>query len=170
VCSSLLVLSLFSGCSSSGGSEAGGVDAGSDGAGKDVADATPDTAGSDGFVATDGGGASFSAVLAIFGARCVRCHDPAHPIVLETPTYVEMPLTPDTAYAALVGQPAHETCGGTRVTPGDPSQSYLYHKVTDDPPCDGKRMPHPGMLSQVPPLPQSEIDVIAGWIRAGAPP
>jgi hypothetical protein len=158
ICSCPMLLSLVGGCSS-------GAAATPDAAGIDGSDATVATDG-----ATDAGGAAFSAVLAIFAARCVRCHDPAHPFVPETSTYVEMPLTPDAAYAALVGQAAHETCGGTRVTPGDPARSYLYHKVTDDPPCDGTRMPHPGMLVQVAPLLPSEIDVIASWIRAGAPP
>ena len=184
ICSCPMPLSFVAGCSSGGPVDARAGDAGMDTTRMDAADATPDAAGVDGSDATDAtaptdatidgvadaGGAPFSAVLAIFAARCVRCHDPAHPVVLEAPTYVEMPLTPDAAYAALVGQAAHETCGGTRVTPGDPSRSYLYRKVTDDPPCDGKRMPHPGMLAQVPPLPPSEIDVIASWIRAGAQP
>jgi len=117
----------------------------------------------------DGGGQSFAAVQAIFAAaNCARCHDPAHPVVPEAPTFVALPLTADAAYGALVGQPAHETCGGTLVTPGDPGASYLYHKLTDDPPCEGKRMPHPGMLFSRPPLADADLATIAAWIRDGA--
>ena len=81
-----------------------------------------------------------------------------------------MPLTPATAYAALVNKPASEICGGMGVTPGDASRSYLYHEVTDATPCDGKRMPHPGMLASGPPLPDQDIATIAAWINAGAKP
>jgi hypothetical protein len=115
------------------------------------------------------GGQAFAAVQAIFiAANCARCHDPAHPVVLEAPTFVALPLTADAAYGALVGQPAHETCGGTLVTPGNPAASYLYHKLTDDPPCEGKRMPHPGALASRPPLADADLATIAAWIRGGA--
>lgn len=114
------------------------------------------------------GGQSFAAVQAIFDAAgCVGCHDPAHPFVPETPTFVALALTPD-PYGALVGQPAHEACGGTLVVPGDPAASYLYHKLTDDPPCEGVRMPHRGMLASRPPLADADIATVAAWIRDGA--
>jgi len=148
------------GSSGSGGATgSGGHDAGSDAT-------TSDTAADIGHDAE--GSASFTAVLAIFAERCVRCHDPAHPFVLEAPTFVDTPLTPALAYDALVGKPAHETCGGTLVKPGDPAQSYLFHKVNDPTPCDGKRMPHPGMLAVTNPLPAAQLDTIAAWIRGGA--
>lgn len=115
------------------------------------------------------GGQAFAAVQAIFAAaNCARCHDPAHPVVPEAPTFVALPLTADAAYGALVGRPAHEACGGTLVTPGNPAASYLYHKLTDDPPCEGKRMPHPGALASRPPLADAHLATIAGWIRDGA--
>jgi hypothetical protein len=78
-------------------------------------------------------------------------------------------LTPDAAYGALVGQPAHETCGGTLVVPGDTAASYLYHKIADATPCEGTRMPHPRMIV-TPPLSDGEIATVATWINAGAPP
>jgi hypothetical protein len=117
----------------------------------------------------DGGVSSFAAVQEILASSCARCHDPAHPIVPETQTYIAMDLTAKDAYAALVRKPATETCGGTLVTPGDPTKSYLYAKITQDTPCDGERMPHQGML-RTPPLPDDQIATIAAWISGGAKP
>jgi len=112
--------------------------------------------------------AAFNAVQVILAANCTRCHDPAHPFVPETQTFVALPLTPGGAYAALVSKTAHETCGGVLVVPGDPAKSYLYHKVADDKPCDGERMPHSGMLGGTKPLSPADIETIATWIRGGA--
>jgi hypothetical protein len=114
-------------------------------------------------------GVAFAAVQAIFAERCVRCHDPAHPFVPESPTFVALPLTPASARGALVDQPAHETCGGVLVTPGSPEKSYLFHKLTDEMPCDGVRMPHGGMLRPQP-LPPADVATVAAWIRGGALP
>jgi hypothetical protein len=115
-----------------------------------------------------GGAMAFAPVQAILDQYCVRCHDPAHPNVLETQTYVEMPLVASAAYAALVGVAAHETCGGTRVVAGDPEHSYLYRKVVDAQPCDGERMPHQGMLANTPPLSAADTATIRAWIAGGA--
>jgi hypothetical protein len=87
--------------------------------------------------------------------------------VPETTTYVMMDLTANDAYGALVGKAATETCGGVLVTPGDPSHSYLYAKITEDTPCFGERMPHSGML-RTPPLAADQIAVFEAWIRGGA--
>jgi hypothetical protein len=108
-------------------------------------------------------------VQPILAASCVRCHDPAHPFVPETQTYVAMNLTAAGAYAALVGKNATEVCGGKLVTPGDPTKSYLYAKITEDTPCNGTRMPHQGMIL-TPPLPADQIATIESWIRDGARP
>jgi hypothetical protein len=126
-----------------------------------------DGPGADRSVADAGTSAAFAAVQAIFALRCVRCHDPAHPFVPESPTFVQLPLTPDAAYEALVGRPAHEACGGVLVTPTDPGRSYLFHKVNDQVPCEGLRMPHGGMLRPQP-LPAAEIAAINTWIHGGA--
>ena len=115
-----------------------------------------------------GGAVPFAPVQAILDQYCVRCHDPAHPNVPETQTYVEMPLVASASYAALVGVAAHETCGGTRVVAGDPEHSYLYRKVVDAQPCDGERMPHQGMIANTPPLPAADIATIRAWIAGGA--
>lgn len=79
-----------------------------------------------------------------------------------------MPLVAGASYAALVNVAALETCGGKRVVPGDPEHSYLYRKVVDQPPCDGERMPHPGMLANSQPLPDPAIATIRTWIAGGA--
>jgi hypothetical protein len=131
---------------------------------------TGGTGGSGGATGGSGGGlSSFAAVQQILAASCVRCHDPAHPVVPESQTYVAMDLTAAHARAALVNKNATETCGGVLVTPGDPSKSYLYAKLTQDTPCNGERMPHQGML-RTPPLPADQIAVFETWIRDGAKP
>ncbi|HVZ75638.1 MAG TPA: hypothetical protein VHJ20_24865 [Polyangia bacterium] len=131
--------------------------------------ASPDGGGGTGGTSDAGTFSSFADVQSILAASCVRCHDPAHPLVPETETYVAMNLTASGAYAALVGKPATETCGGTLVTSGNPAKSYLYAKITQDTPCDGERMPHQGMI-RTPPLPDDQIAVFESWIRGGAKP
>jgi hypothetical protein len=130
--------------------------------------ASPDASGTAG-APGDSGATSFAAVQEILAASCVRCHDPAHPVVPETQTFVAMDLTAAHARAALVNKNATETCGGVLVTPSDPSKSYLYAKLTQDTPCDGERMPHQGMI-RTPPLPADQIAVFETWIRDGAKP
>jgi hypothetical protein len=111
-----------------------------------------------------------AAVQAIFAAHCTYCHDPAHPVVPETPTFVALSLTERDAYRALVNQPAHELCGGVLVVPGDTAASYLYAKVTQAAPCEGDRMPHRTYTetTPTPPLPDDQIATIATWNQAGA--
>ena len=113
-----------------------------------------------------GGGVPYSAVQAIFDAHCITCHDatkvglPANPAV---------PLTSDVSYSTLVGMPAMETCGGTRVVPGNSANSYLYHKVADATPCSGSQMPRPFEAGPTVPLSAADIATIKGWIDEGAP-
>ncbi|HEY7373063.1 MAG TPA: hypothetical protein VIF57_12940 [Polyangia bacterium] len=124
------------------------------------------TGGSGGGAGAGGGG--FAAVLDVFAARCTICHDGTKQAVM--PLYPQLSLTAGDAYAALVGKPADETCGGTRVVPGDPVASYLMQKLTQDPPCDGLHMPRPFEIIAPPPLTTAELAAISGWISAGAPP
>jgi hypothetical protein len=113
--------------------------------------------------------AEFAAVQEIFASSCVHCHDPAHPMPLETVAYPAMDLTEQGAYRALVNKSAIATCGGILVTPGNPGASYLYAKITQDKPCNGERMPHQGNLA-TPPLRADQIATIDVWIRDGANP
>jgi hypothetical protein len=50
-----------------------------------------------------------------------------------------------------------------RVAPGDPSNSYLYRKITGAG-ITGERMP-----LQMPPLSDDKIRLVRDWIRRGAP-
>jgi hypothetical protein len=113
--------------------------------------------------------AAFTAVQAIFDQYCITCHDASLPIRPEGGSYPALPLTADASYAALVGKSALETCGGVRVTPGAPSNSYLVQKVSDPSPCEGMRMPRAGNALPPPPLSAQDIAVITSWIQAGAP-
>jgi hypothetical protein len=153
-----------SGAGAAGGAGAGIGGGSGAGAGGDAGAGAVGGAGAGG-----GGGSAFAPVQAVLDQYCVRCHDPAHPIVIETQTFVEMPLVASQSYAALVGVAAHETCGGTRVVPGDPDHSYLYRKVADATPCDGVRMPAGGMLRPQP-LREAQIATIHDWIANGALP
>jgi hypothetical protein len=114
-----------------------------------------------------GGGGGFAAVLDVFAAHCTNCHDATKQGL---PTYPQLSLTAGDAYAALVNKPADETCGGTRVVPGNPGASYLMQKLTQDPPCDGLHMPRAFEVIAPPPLTSAELGAISGWISAGAGP
>jgi hypothetical protein len=61
---------------------------------------------------------------------------------------------------------AHSTgkSGAVRVVPGDPSGSYLIHKLEGRSDIVGSRMPAGGPF-----LAQTDIDVIRAWIAQGAP-
>jgi hypothetical protein len=110
---------------------------------------------------------AFAAVQAIFDAHCVSCHSPGLSATPAGLGYPALPLTAGHSYAALVGQPAHEACGGMLVAPGNPAGSYLHGKLTEATPCEGDRMPAgEAILPQ--PLPQPDLDTITSWIAAGA--
>lgn len=72
-------------------------------------------------------------------------------------------LTSGSAYPSIVNVPSVEMAQLARVTPGDPSNSYLYRKVTGTG-ITGDRMPLNG-----PPLSDSQLALIRDWIRRGAP-
>jgi hypothetical protein len=157
------------GASGGSGGASGGSGGASGGSGGASGGSGGAAGGSGGGGGAGGGGVSyFAAVQDILAVSCVRCHDPGRPIVPETQTFVLMNLTASGAYTALVNKAATETCGGVLVTPGDPSKSYLYAKITQDPPCNGDRMPHQGNLLNTPPLSDDQIAVFETWIRGGA--
>lgn len=71
------------------------------------------------------------------------------------------------SYMNLVGVKATEA-GLSRIEPGDPDASYLWHKIHGsqaDVGGSGMMMPLGG-----PPLPQDIVDLIEEWIVAGAQP
>jgi hypothetical protein len=116
----------------------------------------------------------------IIGLRCVSCHHPGGSGV--TVGMLDMG-TEATAYANLVGVPVAGTGAGTsgvtcasqapgllRVAANNVNDSALYLKTSSklagtNPPC-GSPMPLPATAA---PLTQGQIDLIAGWINAGAP-
>jgi hypothetical protein len=145
-----------------GGSGAGGFGTGGRGGGGSGTGGS----GAGGTGTHDAGAVPYSAVQAIFDAHCTTCHDATKTGLPANPT---LPLTADVSYATLVGIPAMETCGGTRVVPGDSADSYLYHKVADVTPCSGSRMPRPFEVGPILPLSAADIATIKDWIDEGAP-
>ena len=104
----------------------------------------------------------------VFSASCAvgTCHDS------ESMTGGLL-LEPGAAYSNLVDQtPSNGVAAGLgwkRVTAGDASSSFLYHKITNDLRVAndlGKRMPRPPGR---PMLPGSLQEIIRLWIQAGAP-
>jgi cytochrome c5 len=102
----------------------------------------------------------FEVVQQVFNDNCTVCHNGG-------PANID--LLPDVSWGNLVQKqaPPPETCGGLLVTPGDPSASYLYQKLTTFAPCSGQQMP----LGEIgpSPLPTCVTDIIRNWIMEGAP-
>jgi hypothetical protein len=107
----------------------------------------------------------FAAVQGIFEARCTNCHNAQ---ALGLPGYAKLPLTADVAWQNLVNQPADESCGGMRVVPGQPAQSYLWRKLTQTQPCAGGPMPAQFEVMPASPLTADQLDTVRNWILGGA--
>ncbi len=91
--------------------------------------------------------------------RCAACHPVVNP---------SLNMRPGRAYASLVGVRAVEDPRLVRVVAGDPGRSFLFEKIAGDPklgdvPAIGARMPQ-----AAPRMAQSDIDLVAAWIRQGA--
>lgn len=93
----------------------------------------------------------------IFSAQCITCHAGAN-----APQGLR--LDADNSYDLLVGVSSNQQPALLRVDPGNPDDSYLIRKL-EGTAASGERMP-----LDLPPLPQSDIDVIRQWIAEGAPP
>ena len=72
-------------------------------------------------------------------------------------------LTAGRAYASTVGVPSTQMPQLLRVAPNDPTNSYLYRKITGAG-ITGDRMPQGG-----PYLTDAQIKLVRDWIRRGAP-
>ncbi len=97
-------------------------------------------------------------VAPILKVRCATCH-------LTGQEAGRMALHPGGAYASLVGVKSIEA-PLKRVEPGKPDASYLIAKLEGTHVAKGgkgARMPF-----GAPPLPKDQIDLIRGWIAAGA--
>ncbi len=79
-----------------------------------------------------------------------------------------MSLSAGQAFGSVVNVAARQLPGMNRVTPNQPDNSYLVHKV------QGTHLAVGGSGSRMPlnrsPLSQSDIDLIRAWIQAGAQP
>src|SRR5580704_16033490 len=110
----------------------------------------------------DGGSdtVAFAQIQQIFSDNCVLCHAAGAPL----------DLTVGEAWDDLVGQaaPPPDSCGGTLVVPGDPTDSYLYVKLASPTPCYGAQMPLGEFFSE--PLPSCVVAMVGRWIEEGAPP
>ena len=94
----------------------------------------------------------------IFTPTCaqINCH---HPIGQQS----QMVLNVAQAYAMTVNVNSVEMPSLKRVAPGDPTNSYLYRKITGVG-ITGDRMPQ-----SLPPLSDAQIKLVRDWIRRGAP-
>jgi hypothetical protein len=91
----------------------------------------------------------------VFTPICTQCHAGATaPLGLR--------LSADVSYAMIVDVPSVEVPGVRRIRPGDPNLSYLVQKI-EGRAAVGGRMP-----LNLPPLPQTTIDVIRQWVTEGA--
>lgn len=116
----------------------------------------------DGFVGSGGAVGtlepSFDSIQAnIFEQVCEHCHAGAN-------APAGLRLDAANSYAMLVGVASVERPGILRIAPGDPSNSYLIQKL-EGTAAVGERMP-----AGLPPLPQSDINVVRQWITDGALP
>jgi len=92
-------------------------------------------------------------------AACTQCHNAVGRL------FNGLDLSPQVAYANLVGVASRGKVGAVRVIPGDPENSYLIHKLEGRPGITGVRMPQNGP----PYLTDGQILVIKRWIELGAP-
>lgn len=100
----------------------------------------------------------YNAIQTIFDENCVVCHTLGADLVLED----------GLSWGNLVNHPAPaaESCGGTLVVPENPSESYLYQKLTNPSPCSGEQMPRGELAPN--PLPACVIAIVEAWISGGA--
>ncbi len=120
-----------------------------------LSDPTPDTR----TVTVTGPAATLTQVQnQIFTASCALsgCHAGNAPAA-------GLNLSAGQAYDNIVDVPSTEQSALDRVEPFDPSASYLWLKVIGDPSISGDQMPRGG-----PPLDQQRMDLLRGWIEAGA--
>jgi hypothetical protein len=101
---------------------------------------------------------NFNSIQAnVFDQYCEHCHSGAN-------APVGLRLDAVNSYASLVGVPSGERPNLMRVAPGNANNSYIIQKLEGTAGV-GERMP-----AGLPPLPQSDINVIRQWIGDGALP
>jgi methionine-rich copper-binding protein CopC len=92
----------------------------------------------------------------IFTPICTNCHVGAN-----APQGLRLDAA--NSYAMIVNVASAEVPALLRVNPGNPDASYLVQKIQGNAAVGG-RMPLGG-----PPLSQAQIDLVRGWVAAGAP-
>jgi hypothetical protein len=90
---------------------------------------------------------------------CSSCHNPNGGAFRQ----VGLDLSTAGSYDSLVGVASREKPGLARVTPGDPENSYLLHKLEGRADIIGGRMPNRGPF-----LSDGQIAIIKRWIELGA--
>lgn len=82
------------------------------------------------------------------------------------------PAQIDAIVAQNVGVASRATSGMPRITPGDPANSFLMHKLDDTLRCGDLECAADGCGASMPyggdPLPSAERDAIRRWIQQGA--
>jgi hypothetical protein len=81
------------------------------------------------------------------------------------------PTNKNATWAALVNHATYTVGAGMRVVPGDPTNSFLYRKLTDAlGPNDGLPMPQSGGTATGgwKKLPAADLEMVRCWIVAGA--
>ena len=109
--------------------------------------------------ADTGGDTTYSDIAPILESTCRPCH------------YMP-PATPSGGFeltdaSSLVGVASNQLTSMSYVTPGDPDNSYLWHKLAGTQASvggSGVRMPSASGL------PQGDLDAIEAWILGGAQP
>jgi uncharacterized protein (TIGR03118 family) len=96
----------------------------------------------------------------VFGPICSGCHNGVGTSLPGVQNLTSAAAT----YASLVNVASIEQPNLLRVKPGDPTDSYVIHKLEGLPGITGARMPFGG-----PYLSTATIDQIESWIAAGAP-
>lgn len=96
----------------------------------------------------------------VFGPICSGCHNGVGTSLPGVQNLTSAAAT----YASLVNVPSIERPNLKRVKPGDPTDSYVIHKLEGTPGITGARMPFGG-----PYLSAATIAQIQSWIMAGAP-
>jgi hypothetical protein len=94
----------------------------------------------------------------IFTPICTACH-----IGANAPQGLRLDAA--NSYAMIVGVASNEVPSLMRINPGNPDASYLVQKIQGNA-AQGVRMPANGP----PYLTQAQIDLVRGWVAAGAPP
>lgn len=101
--------------------------------------------------------------LNVLVTACPSCHMMGG--VIGSPDLTSM----ETAYTSMIDkdatamQPGQCMGKGKLIVPGDCEKSLLYNKLSQATPVCGRRMPLSSMTT-----PQSSLDLLCAWIKAGA--